>query len=307
MLKHVTAPPLSGHPQASVLLPSAVVGRAGLIVSDLGRSLEFYGGLIGLDVLTQTPHVAQLGVQAENRILLELEQRSGVRPLQGKRLGLYHTALLLPSRAALASFADHLRRRDARAGSSDHLVSEAFYIADPDGLTIEVYADREREAWPWRGEKLGIGNQPLDFANLLATPHTPWKGVPRGTSMGHIHFYIGDLEKAEHLYQYGLGMNLRTEGISGALFIAAGDYHHHIGLNTWAGAVPPASDEDARLSYWQLCVPGEQLPALREQMTAFGWRPGQDGTYVDPWGLALQLTGTAEWQPAADVIRIAQE
>ena len=291
MLKHVTAPPLSGHPQASVLLPSAVVGRAGLIVSDLGRSLEFYGGLIGLDVLTQTPHFAQLGVQAENRILLELEQRLGVRPLRGKRLGLYHTALLLPSRAALASFAEHLRQRDARAGSSDHLVSEAFYIADPDGLTIEVYADREREAWPWRGEKVDMGNQPLDFANLLATPHTAWKGVPRGSSMGHIHFYIGDLERAERLYQHGLGMNPRTEGIPGALFIAAGDYHHHIGLNTWAGSVPPASEEDARLSYWELCVPGEQLPALREQMTASGWQLGQDGTYVDPWGLHLNLIG----------------
>ncbi len=291
MVKHVAAPLLSGPPQASLLLPSAVLGRAGLVVSDLGRSLEFYGELIGLDVLTQTPHFAQLGVQIENRVLLELEQRPGVRPLRGKRLGLYHTALLLPSRAALASFAEHLRQRDARAGSSDHLVSEAFYIADPDGLTIEVYADRERETWPWRGEKVDMGNQPLDFANLLATPHTSWKGVPRGTSMGHIHFYIGDLERAERLYQHGLGMNLRTEGIPGVLFLAAGDYHHHIGLNTWAGSVPPASDEDARLSSWRLCVPRGQLPALQEQMTASGWQPGQDGTYVDPWGLALQLAG----------------
>ncbi len=295
MVKPIAAPLPSGHSQAPLFLPTAAVGRAGLIVSDLGRSLEFYGGLIGLDILTQTPQSAQLGVKAENRILLELEHKSGVRPMQGKRLGLYHTALLLPSRAALASFADHLRRREVRAGSSDHLVSEAFYIADPDGLTIEVYADRERETWPWRGEKLGIGNQPLDYANLLATPHTPWKGVPRGTSMGHIHFYIGDLERAERLYQHGLGMNVRTEGIPGVLFLAAGYYHHHIGLNTWAGSASPASDEDARLSSWQLCVPREQLPALRERMTAVGWQPGQDGTYVDPWGLALQLTGTAEW------------
>ncbi len=288
-VSHVAASLSSGHLESPLLLKSASLGRVGLVVSDLRRSLDFYAGSIGLEVLTQTPRSAQLGVAEEDRTLLELEERSGVRPLRGKRLGLYHTGLLLPSRAALASFAAHLHRRGILAASSDHLVSEAFYLEDPDGLTIEVYADRERDRWPWRGKQVDVATLPLNLANLLAAPHTPWKGVPRGASMGHIHLYIGDLKCADQLYRHGLGMNLRTQSVPGALFLAAGDYHHHVGLNTWAGFVPPATAEDARLSWWELCVPGQKLSTLREQMIASGWQPGPDGALVDPWGITLQL------------------
>ncbi len=281
---------ISPEPRGPSLVPeSASVGRVGLIVSDLQRSLKFYAGVVGLDVLTQKPQSAHLGVTANERVLLELEQRSGVQPLQGKRLGLYHTALLLPSRSALASFAEHLHRSGIRAGSSDHLVSEAFYLEDPDGLTIEVYADRERELWPWRGTELDAAVLPLNMASLLATPHTAWKGAPPGTVMGHMHLYVGDLKKADQLYRQGLGLNLRTGSIPGALFLAAGDYHHHVGLNTWAGSVPPASEEEARLAWWELCVPAHELCALQEQALAFGWQVGQAGTLVDPWGISLRL------------------
>jgi catechol 2,3-dioxygenase len=270
MASQTTTPFSSGQLEPSLSLESASVGRVGLIVSDLQRSLDFYAGVIGLDVLTQMPRSAQLGVTADERVLLELEQKPDVRPLRGKRLGLYHTALLLPSRSALASFADHLRQHGIRAGSSDHLVGEAFYLEDPDGLTIEVYADRERELWPWRGKELDAAVLPLNMASLLATPHTIWNGAPRGTVMGHMHLHTGDLKKAEQLYRRGLGMNLRTRGIPGALFLAAGDYHHHVGLNTWAGSVPSASEEEARLSLWELCVPDKQLSALRQQALIFG-------------------------------------
>ena len=126
--------PLFLNDVARPLLKSASVGAAGLIVSDLQRSLDFYAGVIGLDVLSQTAASAQLGVAVDQRVLLELEQRPGVHPLKDKRLGLYHTAILLPFRAELASFADHLYRRGIRAGSSNHVVSEAFYLMDPDGL-----------------------------------------------------------------------------------------------------------------------------------------------------------------------------
>lgn len=293
MVSQTTTHFSSGHLEPSLLLKSASVGQVGLIVSDLQRSLDFYAGVIGLDVLTQTPRSAQLGVTADQRVLLELEQRPGVRPLRGKRLGLYHTALLLPSRSALASLADHLHRSGIRAGSSDHLVSEAFYLEDPDGLTIEVYADRERELWPWRGKELDAAVLPLNMAHLLATPHTFWKGAPRGTVMGHMHLHIGDLKRAEQLYRHGLGMNLRTRSIPGALFLAAGDYHHHVGLNTWAGSVPPASEQEARLAWWELCVPDNQLSALREQATASGWEIGQEGALVDPWRISLRLKSNA--------------
>ena len=271
-------------------LESASLGRVRLIVSDLQRSLDFYAGVIGLDILSQAPDFAQLGVPEERRVLLELEQRPGVRPLRGRRLGLYHTAILLPSRAALASFAESLDRRGIYAASSDHLVSEAFYLADPDGLQIEVYADREPKVWPWRGAELDVATLPLNLPDLFATPHAPWKGVPRGTSIGHIHLFISDLKRAERLYRQGLGMNIRTQSFPGALFLAAGDYHHHVGLNTWAGSVPPASETDPRLSWWELFVPRLQLSALRDQMCASGWQPGQEDALVDPWGISLRLT-----------------
>ena len=238
-----------------LLLEAASVSTVGLIVSDLRRSVDFYAGVIGLDVLAQTATSAQLGVAADQRSLLELEQRPGVQPLRGKRLGLYHTAVLLPSRAALASFAEHLHKRSIRAGNSNHLVSKAFYLVDPDGLEIEVYADRDRSRWPWKGRELDAAVMPLDLHDLLRTPHSVWTGVPSGTTMGHIHLYVGDLKQADRLYRAGLGLNVRTRSILGALFLAAGDYLHHTGLNIWAGQAPLAGRCDPRLDWWSLAVP----------------------------------------------------
>ena len=269
------------------------MGRVGLIVSDVQRSLEFYAGVIGIHVLSQTPHFVQLGVAEENRVLLELEQRPDVRPLRRKRLGLYHIALLLPSRAALTSFANHLSQREIYAGSSDHLVSEAFYLRDPDGLELEVYADRARNVWPWRDEQLEMATLPLNFADLFSTPHTAWKGVPPGTSIGHMHFYIGDLKRAERIYREGLGMNVRTQGFPGALFLAAGDYHHHVGLIP--GPVPCLPPPRQTLaSGGGSCVPDRQLSALQRQMRASGWQPGPEGALVDPWGISVRLTSHTE-------------
>ena len=270
---------------------SAYLGAVGLSVSDLQRSLSFYAGVIGLDVLTQVGSSAQLGVAGEGRVLLELDQRPGTHPLVSKRLGLYHTALLLPSRAALASFAEHMHQRGIHVAGSDHLVSEAFYLSDPDGLTIEVYADRDRHLWPWNGKELRVATLPLNLQSLLATPHGLWKGVPLGSSMGHIHLYIGDLQVAERLYRRGLGMTVRTQGLPGVIFLVAGDYHHHVGLNTWAGSVPAASENDARLASWELRVPQDKVTGLGEQMVNFGWHLMTDHMFVDPWGIALQLIG----------------
>ncbi len=281
--------PLFLNDNAPPLLEPGCVGAACLIVPDLQRSLDFYAGAIGLDVLSQTAASARLGVAVDQRVLLELEQRPGVHALRGKRLGLYHTAVLLPSRAELASFAEHLYHSGIRAGSSNHIVSEAFYLTDPDGLEIEVYADRDRSEWPWRGSELDAAVLPLNWRDLLETPHSPWKGVPSGTTMGHIHLYVGDLEKADRLYRAGLGMNLRTRSIPGALFLAAGDYHHHVGLNTWAGQVPPAIDSDARLAWWSLKVPERERSSLRDRMLQFGWllRPGD--SFADPWGIEMRF------------------
>ena len=275
---------------ATPLLSAATkLGKVGLIVSDLQRSLEFYAEIIGLQILARSESSAQLGVAVENRILLELEERKGVRKLTGKRLGLYHFALLLPSRADLSSFAEHLQASGVRAGMSNHLVSEAFYLEDPDGLQIEVYADRDREDWLWQDGEIAMATQPLDLRKLLNHPHQPWAGVPLGSTIGHIHFYIGDVSRAERLYHYGLGLNVCSRSILGALFLAAGKYHHHVGLNTWAGNVPTASETDPRLSLWELQVPSTDLIALSDRMLSSGWRLLENSTFVDSWGSALRL------------------
>jgi catechol 2,3-dioxygenase len=265
------------------------LGKVRLIVSDLTRSLAFYSRVIGLAILGQTFHSARLGVAQEQRVLLELEQRPGVRPLRERRLGLYHTALLLSSRADLSSFVDHLDALGVRSGMSDHIVSEALYLTDPDGLTIEVYADRFPQDWPWMGEELAVATLPLDLNKLLAVPHSPWVGVPSGSAMGHIHLHIGDIHQARILYHQGLGMGIRTQKVPGALFVAAGSYHHHVGLNTWAGNVPAASETYARLALWELVVSPDQKPQLIEQMMRAGWQRGTDETFMDPWGNALRL------------------
>ncbi len=275
---------------ATPLLSAATkLGKVGLIVSDLQRSLDFYAEIIGLQILARSGNFAQLGVGEENRILLELEERKGVRELTGKRLGLYHFALLLPSRADLGSFAEHLQVFGVRAGMSDHLVSEAFYLEDPDGLQVEVYADRSPENWLWHNGEIAVAAEPLDLRKLLNHRHQRWAGVPLGSTMGHIHFYIGDVSRAEQLYHHGLGMNVRSRSFPGALFLAAGEYHHHIGLNTWAGNVRTASETEARLSFWELHLPPTDWIAMSDKMLSSGWRPLNDGTFVDPWGNALRL------------------
>ena len=172
---------------------------------------------------------------------------------------------------------------------SDHLVSEAFYLEDPDGLQIEVYADRNEKEWSWHDSEIAVATQPLDLRKLLSQRHDPWAGVPLGSTIGHIHLYIGDIPRAEQLYRFGLGMNVRSRSFPGALFLAAGEYHHHVGVNTWAGTVPVASETDARLSIWELQVPSTDLVALSDRMLSSGWRRLEGTTFVDPWGIMLRL------------------
>ncbi|WP_263385761.1 VOC family protein [Granulicella arctica] len=280
--------------RSSLLSAVTRLGKVGLIVSDLQRSLEFYSEVIGLQILARSEGLVQLGVAAEHRVLLELESGDGVRALTGKRLGLYHFALLLPSRADLSSFAEHLQAAGIRAGMSDHLVSEAFYLGDPDGLQIEVYADRDPQQWLWEGDEIAVATQPLNLGELLSQPHPLWAGVPPGSTIGHIHLYIGDIPRAEQLYRHGLGMNVRARGFPGALFLAAGKYHHHIGLNTWAGNVPAASKTEARLSTWELQVQPSELISLCERLVSTGWKLSENTSFLDPWGIVLKVTALSE-------------
>jgi catechol 2,3-dioxygenase-like lactoylglutathione lyase family enzyme len=169
-----------------------------LQVSDLRRSIEYYERVIGLRVQREADSAAVLGPHGDDRPLVHLQSRSGVLPARRGALGLYHFAILLPDRAALGRFASHLSASHARVGMADHFVSEAFYLWDPDGLGIEVYADRPRSSWRHHSGELMMSTEPLDVADVIAEgAGRPWDGMPAGTTMGHVHLSVGSLREAE--------------------------------------------------------------------------------------------------------------
>jgi catechol 2,3-dioxygenase len=277
---------------------SAHVGRVRLAVSDLERSVDFYSQVIGLAVLnpgTPEARLAQLGPHSSRTVLLELEEIPGVRGLgQAKRLGLYHTAFLLPTRQALGSFVRHLVCRGTPFAAADHLVSEALYLTDPDGLDVEVYADRTREQWTHRGSEIDLTTKPLHLNQLVAVAESSWTGAPANTTVGHVHFYVGDLAAAESFYHTALGLDIVTRRFPGALFTSAGGYHHHVGLNTWAAGSPPASSHDPRLLFWELVLPNEaEIERVSKNMIEAGYSPTKTQlagpTFQDPWGITVAL------------------
>ena len=192
------------------LLPAATkIGSVRFAVSHLSRSLQFYAGILGLHVTSSTDRVASLTAQHFRDVLLELEEIEGEKPIdRGSRFGLYHFALLLPSRAALASIVEHLQAWRIPFGSSDHLVSEALHLADPDGIQIEIYADRPRAEWSYRNGEVELAAEPLRFGELLTLPHRAWSGMPAGAVIGHMHFFVDDLERSRTFYCDGLGFDV---------------------------------------------------------------------------------------------------
>ena len=211
------------------------IGTVRLQVSDLTRSVEYYEHVLGLRVHTATSHVAVLGAHGDGPSFLELHTRPGVTRSRRGAFGLYHFAILLPERAALGRFATHLSSVGARVGMADHAVSEAFYLWDPDGLGIEVYADRPRSAWEYEGRELVMTTEDLNIGDLVeAAGDEAWTGMPPGTTIGHVHLHVGSLAEAEAFYHARLGFDKTVWSYPGALFLAAGGYHHHLGTNVWS-------------------------------------------------------------------------
>jgi catechol 2,3-dioxygenase len=272
------------------------LGAVHLQVAQLDRSLEFYQQVLGLRVVERGVSHAALAARGGDEILVVLQERPGARPVRRGLLGLYHFAILLPSRAALGRFLRHAAALGVRVGAGDHLVSEALYLADPDGLGIEVYADRPRSHWHRVGRALQMATDPVDVDGLLAEAgDAPWEGMPAGTRMGHVHLHVGSLPEAERFYHTALGLDVMTRDYPGALFLGAGGYHHHVGTNTWAGAgALPAAEGEARLLAWTLTLPSaEALRAAAQQLAACGVpaEPSADGTLMvrDPWGTAVRV------------------
>ncbi|MEO5799920.1 MAG: VOC family protein [Gemmatimonadales bacterium] len=279
-------------------LPEALsLGPVRLQIADLGRSIAYYEEILGLRVIDRGATTATLAALGPERPLIHLHERSGVRPAPRRgRHGLYHFAILLPDRPALGRFIQHLGEINARAGAADHLVSEAFYLQDPDNLGIEVYADRPREQWRQINRELMMASDPVDVADLVrVNGGEPWTGMPAGTRMGHLHLHVGDIAEASRFYSDALGFDRMVWEYPGALFLAAGGYHHHLGTNTWAGngSTAPAADE-AQLLEWTMHFPDRaSLAATVASLAQQGHQAEPDGDdeflVRDPWQTSLRL------------------
>lgn len=221
-----------------------------LSVSDLARSLDYYQQSLGFQVISRESSTAYLGAGREP--LLALTEKPGAKAYRGVT-GLYHFAILTPSRVALAKSLKNLSdTRTQIDGASDHLVSEALYLSDPDGNGIEIYRDRPRNEWPYLNGNLRMASDPFDFDGVLgAYDGSAWTGLHADTVLGHMHLHVANLRTSVAFYRDVIGFALIMSYGAQAAFLSAGGYHHHLGVNTWAGQGAPQPPADAvGLRYW---------------------------------------------------------
>lgn len=285
----IDADAIAGAPIAA----ATRIGPVHLDVADLSRSLAYYEDAIGLVIRERDAETAFLGAGGED--LLVLRERPGASPSRGFS-GLFHFALLLPRRADLAAWLDHaVRRQVPLAGASDHFVSEAIYLSDPDEHGIEIYCDRPRRTWVGQvGRRMTT--QPLDVPHLLAARRDGeiFERLPHRARIGHIHLRVADVAAAIGFYRDALGFELTAALDGQAAFLGAGGYHHHIGVNSWGsasrGQPPPGS---ATLTRATILLPDErELERVASRLAAAGADPaeGDGGVLVaDPSGNPLQL------------------
>lgn len=237
--------------------PTIFTEEVSINVMNLEKSILFYENIIGLQVLKRTDQTAVLTANG-NTPLLILEQPPNVIEKEKRTTGLYHFALLLPTRKDLARFLRHLFRKNIRFGASDHYVSEAIYINDPDENGIEVYRDRPSLKWKWSNDQVTMATEPLDTEGLLKESDSKWIHLPEQTILGHMHLHVADLELTERFYTKGLGFDVVTR-YPGALFMSTGGYHHHLGANIWNGEGAPAPQiNSVGLKWFTLVLPDEQ-------------------------------------------------
>jgi catechol 2,3-dioxygenase len=270
-------------------------------VSNLTRSLAYYRDILGVEVVDDDATSACLA-SADGRPLIELHHVGGTQPVRrGEVLGLYHFAILLPTRTALAQFVRHLAAKNTQFGAADHLVSEAIYLWDADGLGIEVYADRPRERWRTSGRELIMTTERLDLHDLVsAAGDAPWRGLPAGTVMGHLHLSVSDLDEAKRFYHDALGLAMTVWSYPGALFMSAGGYHHHLATNTWSLGARRAAPNDARLLEWELVLPTpSDVVSAEDSLRRAGYTAGA-GLTADPWSNVLRLTAASS-SPSPEV------
>lgn len=276
--------------------PNTSIGRVSLSVSNLAASISYYQDFLGLHLIRSVGNQAYLG--AGNKVLLELSEQTGGHK-QPHTTGLYHFALLVPSRIDLALTLRHLVEVQANfVGFADHHVSEAIYLSDPDGHGIEIYRDRPKAEWTDREGNFYMTTDPLDIKGLLAEisqSSSNWQGIHPETMMGHIHLHVGNLQQNQEFYAGILGFDVMLEWGTAA-FLSAGGYHHHLGMNTWAGVNAPAPSKSAlRLLRYEILVPDKlTLQEIRSRLDTFGI------DYAD-YVSSLVLTDPSEIQLALKV------
>lgn len=276
--------------------PVTYVGEAGLKVIDLKEMIQFYTETIGFELLAESETEASLGTSGKT--LLKLETFDGVAPKEQRFAGLYHYAILLPSRKELGKILIHLHNQGIRLGSSDHLVSEALYLSDPEGNGIEIYRDREPEEWDWEGNHVKMAVDPLDAQGVIGAAQDSgevWSGMPADTVMGHIHLHVSNLSDARKFYVDGLGFEILTEMGGQALFLGDQKYHHHIGLNVWNGiGIPALPEKTAGLHYYTLILEDEaKRQGLIERLRKMDVAVNEQAAYTevkDPAGNMIRLT-----------------
>jgi len=250
------------------------ISEVGLKARNADALAAYYRELLGLDELARSRNEIVLG--AGGRRLLTIEEDRALQPDDPHEAGLFHTAFLFPDRTDLARWTHRaVERRTAIEGASDHLVSEALYLTDPEGNGIEIYADRPADSWQWQGDEVVMKTLPLDFQSLLAIPggNDPYENAPAGTVIGHVHLRVGDPVLAERWWHEEFGFDTMARYGSQAVFLSSGGYHHHIGANAWRSAGATRRDNShSGLAWVAMNVPSEQA----------------EETLEDPWGTVIR-------------------
>ena len=266
------------------------LGYVHLTVTDLERSTTWYQEALGFQIHRQEGDTAYLGAGRDD--LLVLTGNPQARRVS-HTTGLYHFAILVPSRLALAQSLQNMIDTETRIGGwSDHLVSEAIYLDDPDGNGIEIYRDRPRDTWNYDNDHVRMAVDPFDargVLNELKPERPPWNGLEPDTVLGHIHVHVAHLAEAEAFYRDVLGFGMMAHLMGSASFVSAGGYHHHIGMNTWAGVgVPPAPEDAVGLCYFTIHLPeASECDRLVERLEAANipYKMRDEGLFVrDPSG-----------------------
>jgi catechol 2,3-dioxygenase len=270
------------------------IGKVALVTRDLAQVSRFYREVIGLRVMEEKPGSVRLGTGSS--VLLELRHEPDARIRSPREAGLFHTAFLLPSRADLGAWLDFAaQRRVVIHGASDHLVSEAVYLSDPEGNGIEIYADRPSSAWPRMGDGMfAMPSEPLYLQDLLrAGANRPWSGFPEGGIVGHMHLLVGTIAPAENFYADLLGFDV-TCRYPGGSFYGSGGYHHQLATNIWnSRGAAPITGTATGLAEFELIARDEAVvAATRERLLRAGYpmADGDRGLHIhDPWGIPIHL------------------